>query len=128
MFSLPNSLEDSGCLIEMVRRNHFRNRPANDLLSGVSENPLSAPIPTRDDAVQRRADDRIICGFNEERHVFGRFEEMPISNFGPANDFQLSALSDVIDRQKNSLGRVLLSGAQLPGVEQHRAASNAFKV
>src|SRR5439155_2385967 len=38
------------------------------------------------------------------------------------------ALGDVINREKNSLGRVLRVGIQLPGVEQHRAASNAFKV
>src|SRR2546425_5657780 len=68
------------------------------------------------------------AGVNDEYPILSRFEETPIANFGKAHGFQLFAFSDVINSEKNSLGSVRLVGIQPSGVEQHRAASDPFKV
>src|SRR6266566_4229183 len=67
-------------------------------------------------------------GINDEHPFLSRFEETPIANFGKAHGFQLFAFSDVVNSEENSLGRVRLVGIQPSGVEQHRAASDPFKV
>src|ERR1035437_9328315 len=62
---------------------------ADDLLAGVAIHPLGAWVPTRDDAFERLADDRLIRIRDDRRHALGVFERsLPICYLMRRGDHQ----------------------------------------
>ena len=55
-----DAVDNRGFLVEAVRRNHDRDRFADDLFGRIAEQPRRAPVPTGDDAVEVLAHDRVI--------------------------------------------------------------------
>src|SRR5262249_40739695 len=66
--------EDLGFLVGALGWNEQRNRLADHLLLGVTENALGSLVPRDHDAVQVLADDRVVRGFDDRRQ--------PLVDFG----------------------------------------------
>ena len=69
--------ENSGFLVEPIRRDQDVDRLSNDLLSFVSEQALGAAIPAPDYAVEILADDGIVGGLHNGGELPGRLLRTP---------------------------------------------------
>src|SRR5690606_34637285 len=56
-----DALEDGGLLVRPVIRNENYDRTAHGFLGRVAVDALGTAVPARDDAVEVRADDRIVA-------------------------------------------------------------------
>jgi hypothetical protein len=56
----PDALENLDLLVMAVRRNQDRDGLADDFFRRIAEEPLCSPVPSRDDAVEVFAQDRVI--------------------------------------------------------------------
>ena len=97
-----------------LRRNKHRNGPADGFLGRVAEQALSAFVPTGDNAVKVFADDGVVRGIDNRSQRSG-------------DDIGVLPLGHVFDREENHLRRAVVP-FQPPGVEQHRAPPDLWKV
>jgi len=108
-----DTFEDIRVLVLAVRRREHGYVAAHGFLGRVAKNPLGAPIPAPDDALQVFTDDAVVRGLDNRRQPLLRFLGLP--SFG-----------NILDGQKDRS-----PGGQrklyCPRAEQHCPAPDAFK-
>src|SRR4029079_15004515 len=95
-----------------------QNGLANDFRSGISENSLGCEIPTRDDALERFADDGIVCGCNDRRQI--KLCKLGLLKFRDASLKFLNLFSEVCVCQIRHAGLARLSTNGLDAQAQKR--------